>query len=330
MKILVNNIKSTNSTLLVRLLKRITKFPIEVFGSDVLEPGYIASSTFVDKYFQTPSIDDDMAYLNFIQDLSDKYKIDFMFISTDKEVRFVDKHKDEINIPFFNCPSETISLFQDKLNSSIAIKELGIDVPPIYSNLFGKDKVIFRKRRSVSSEGIYVVDLSKSEYIENHFRTDWFAQKYIMGTTYIVDIFADSNGVPKLILPRKKIEVQMASAFRSQIVKNEKLIDACKLIYSKYKIPGLSNIEFIENDDGLFFIEINLRIGGSATAGIIASFNYIEQYLEHFVNGTPLESLETYMECVAWNSVVSRFYDEVIFNECSQRQLYTSNTQNDK
>lgn len=329
MRILVNNIKSTNSTLLVRLLKRITKFPVEVFGSDVSEPGYIASSTFVDKYFQAPSIDDDAAYLNFLQDLYEKYKIDFIFISTDKEVRFMDKHKDEIKIPFFNSPSETISLFQDKLNSSLAIKELGIDIPPIYSSLFGKDKVIFRKRRSVSSEGIYVADLSKAEYIENHFHADWFAQKFIMGTTYIVDMFSDSNGVPKLILPRKKIEMQMASAFRSQIIKNEKLIEACKLIYSKFKIPGLSNIEFIENDDGLFFIEINLRIGGSATAGIIASFNYIEQYLEHFVNGTPLESLETYMECVAWNAIVSRYYDEVIVNKC-QKKLYISNTQNDK
>mgnify|MGYP000296749374 FL=1 len=106
----------------------------------------------------------------------------------------------------------------------------------------------------------------------------------------------------------------MGSAFRSQIVKHDKLIQICKQIYSKYRIPGLSNVEFIENDSGIYFIEINLRIGGSASEGMIASFNYIEQYLDHFVNGANLESLEYYMNCVAWDSIVSRYYDEVLFN----------------
>lgn len=318
MRILVNNIRSTNSTLLVRLLKRIRSFPVEVWGSDISVPGYIASSTFVDRYFQSPSIDNEATYLTFLQQLSKQYKIDMIFISTDKEVRFFDRHKNEITIPFFNPPSETISLFQDKLAASLAIEKLGITIPTIYSSLFGKGKVIFRKRRSVSSKGIYVTDLSTATHIENHFHSDWFAQEYITGTTYVVDMFADRQGIPKLILPRKSIETQNGSAFRSQIVKNEPLIEICKLIYSHFLIPGLSNIEFIENSDGFHFIEINLRIGGSATAGVIASFNYIEQYLEHFVNGNSLDSLETYMNCIAWDSIVSRFYDEVVVN---QKQL---------
>ena len=316
MRILVNNIRSTNSTLLVRLLKRIKRFPVEVWGSDISAPGLIASSTFVDRYFQAPSIDDDIAYLAFLKDISREHSIDFIFVSTDKEVRFMDRHKDEIIIPFFNPPSETIALFQDKLEASLAIEKLGIAIPPIYTNLFGREKVIFRKRRSVSSSGIYIIDLSTATHIENHFHSDWFAQKYITGTTYVVDMFTDRNGIPKLILPRKSIETQMGSAFRSQIVKNEQLIETCKRIYSHFLIPGLSNIEFIENADGLHFIEINLRIGGSATAGVIGSFNYIEQYLEHFVNGTPLDSLDTYMNCIAWNSIISRFYEEVVFSGC--------------
>lgn len=315
MRILVNNIKSTNSTLLVRLLKRINKFPIEVLGSDIYEPGYIASSTFVNKYFKSPSINNETEYLTFLNKLSEQYKIDFVFVSTDKEVRFFDRYKDEIDIPYFNPPSDTIAIFQDKLKASLAIKKLGLTIPPIYTNLFGKEKVIFRKKRSVSSEGIYIADLSTATYIENHFHFDWFAQKYITGTTYVVDVFADKSGIPKLIIPRKSIETQNGSAFRSQIVKNDQLIEICKLIYSNYLIPGLSNIEFIENAGRYYFIEINLRIGGSATAGVIASFNYIEQFLDHFVNGNQLESLETYMKCVAWNSIVSRYYDEVLVNK---------------
>lgn len=331
-KVLVNNVKSTNSTLLVRLLKRIHRFPIEVIGSDVSDPGSIASSILVDEYIKSPSMNNETEYLVFLNEIYKKYKIDFLFISTDKEVRFVDRHKSEIRIPFFNPPSNTIAIFQDKLKATIAMNEIGVTIPQIYSDLFGKEKVIFRKKRSVSSEGIYIADFSKMTYIENHFQADWFAQKYISGTTYVVDVFADKNGKPKLIIPRKSIEVQKGSAFRSQVIKNEKVIETCKMIYSNYLIPGLSNIEFIENADGLHFIEINLRIGGSATAGIVASFNYIEQFLDHFVNGKSLESLDTYMKCISWNSIVSRYYDEVIATDIpySFPVDHKSNTQNDK
>ena len=242
MRILVNNIKSTNSTLLVKQLKKIKKFPVEVWGTDVSTPGYIASSNFVDRYFQAPNINNDTEYLQFINKLSKKYKIDYLFVSSDKEVRFLDRHKNGIPIPFNNCPSDTIQLFQDKLLASKEIEKLGIKIPTIYDSLFGK-------------------------------------------------------------------------AFCSQIIKHNQLIQLCKKIYSNHVIPGLSNVEFIENQDGIFFIEINLRIGGSASEGIIASFNYIEQYLDHFVNGTSLESLETYMDCVAWNSIVSRYYEEVLYNK---------------
>ncbi len=312
MRILVNNIKCTNSTLLVRLLKRIKRFPIEVIGSDTSNHGTIASSMLVDTYISAPSMNDEVEYLSFLNEISQKYNIDFLFVSTDKEVRFVDKYKSKIRIPFIIPPSNTITLFQDKLKASIAMEEIGVNIPHIYSDLFGKEKIIFRKKHSVSSEGIYIVDLSKANYIENHFQPDWFVQQYVSGTTFVVDVFADNKGNPKIIIPRKSLEVQKGSAFRSQVIKNEKVIETCKLIYSRYLIPGLSNIEFIENEEGLYFIEINLRIGGSATAGIIASFNYIEQFLEHFVNGKPLESLDTYMKCISWNSIVSRYYDEVI------------------
>ena len=312
MRVLVSNINSTNSTLLVKLLKKINRFNVEVWGTDIFEPGYIASSTFVDRYFQAPDIEDQTAFLSFIKKLCTQHKIDFIFVSSDKEVRFMDRYRQEVNVPTVNPSSDIIALFQDKEKASIAIEKLGLGIPPIYTDLFGKCKVIFRKKCSVSNTGTYIVDLSRSTHIENHFHDGWFVQKFLEGDTYIVDMFNDCEGNPKLIVPRKKIEVQGASAFRSQLVNHKQIIETCKLIYSKFKIPGLSNIEFIENKDGLHFIEINLRIGGSATAGVIASFNYIEQYLDHFVNGKSLEKMETYMQCVAWDSVVSRFYEETI------------------
>lgn len=316
MRILINNIHSTNSTCLVKLLKKLKGRDIEIWGTDVAKAGYIAASLMVDRYFQSPEIEDGSAFLEFLQNLCDEYKIDMIIVSSDKEVRFMSKYKDLIN-PNINIivpNANIVDLFSDKLIASQEIQKLGISIPPICENLFGKNKIIFRKRVSVSSKGIYIVDLKNQQTIENHFHEGWFAQEYIEGKTFIVDILSDKYGTPKLIIPREKIEVQNASAFRSKLINHRGIIDACQKIYKNFTIPGLSNIEFIEKNGEIFFIEINLRFGGSASAGIKASFNYLEQYIDHFYYGKELDPIETYMNYVAWNSVVSRYYEEKITN----------------
>lgn len=329
MRVLVNNIHSTNATALIKMLKRIKSYKIEVWGTDTAQKGYIAASNMVDRYFQVPDINDEIKFFNFIKPLCENYEIDMVLVCSDKEVRFMSKYKNQINSIIINPSNEIVSLFSDKYKSSLDVEKLGIKIPPIVTDFFHAGKTIFRKKCSVSSLGIYVVDFSRESVIDNHFKDGWFAQKFIEGTTYIIDIFADKDGNPKLILPRRKLEVQNASAFRSQIINHKKIIELCKIIYNHYCIPGLSNIEFIEDMYGeLYFIEINLRFGGSASAGIVASFNYIEQYLEHFVLNQKLQSLEYYMQYVGWGSVISRFYEECLFP--SDQSHFKSYTQNDK
>ncbi len=326
MRVLVNNIHSTNSTSLVKMLKRIKKFPVEVWGTDIEKNGYIAASNLADKYFQSPDIDDETTFFTFIKKLCNDNKIDIVFVSSDKEVRFMSKYKEQINSIIINPEHDIVNLFSNKYNASIALKELGILSPPIIKDFFNSQKkVIFRKKQSVSSLGIYIVDLSIASLIENHFNNEWFAQEYIEGSTYVADVLCDKCGTPHLIVPKKRLEIQNGSTFRCQIVKHDRIINLCKKIYNHYKVPGISDIEFIEDKSGnLYFIELNMRIGGSASEGMIASFNYVEQYLEHFVFNKELEPLNYYMKCVGWDSVVSRFHEETIYHEddLSQSKSY--------
>ena len=80
------------------------------------------------------------------------------------------------------------------------------------------------------------MDLSKSAYIENHFSSDWFAQEYISGTKYVIDVFANEMGKPQLIIPRKVFETQSASAFRSQTINNNVNIFIQNLLFRDYRI----------------------------------------------------------------------------------------------
>ncbi len=314
MRILINNIHSTNATSLIMLLKRIVDIPLEIFGSDTEPFGYIAASTFVDKYYQSPAIDNPNLFTQFLQKICISEHIDLIIPSSDKEVRYWSTYAPDLPVKVFVPDKDTVNLFSDKLMATQSVNNIGIDTPKIIDNLFSDTlgKVIFRKRIAVSSQGIDIVDFTTEKYIPNHFSGEWFAQELINGTEYSVDVFCDMNGIPKVIIPKKKIEMRAGATFRSQLSNHPNIISACQRIYQEFKVPGFSDVEFIEANGKLYFIEMNLRLSASAICGIIGSFNYIQQYLEHFFFGKKLETLSYYMECVCWGSIVTRYYEDVI------------------
>ena len=65
----------------------------------------------------------------------------------------------------------------------------------------------------------------------------------------------------------------------------------------------------------------NLNLGkgtGSGIFSIIASFNYIETYLEHFVLNETLHDMDYYMKYVCWDSIVTRYLEELIYPYISE------------
>jgi carbamoyl-phosphate synthase large subunit len=314
----INNIRYNNPTALVRALRKIERFNVEVIGTDNNCIGLSAASLMASSYFQTPSLYNEQDYCSFLSNLCKDKHIDIIIPGTDTDVRFLSKCKNEIPAIVIVPDEDTVKTLNDKFSAAVAVSELGIKTPEIIGNLIGEDEIIFRKRISSSSNGIYIVNLKSADYIKNYFSPDYFIQRLVKGDEYTADVFADINGSPKIIIPRKRIEIKAGMSICSELVYHQSIIDACKLIYSHYCIPGLSNVQFIDDGNDPHFIEINLRFAGSGISGITGSFNYIEQYLDHFVNNARLESFDFYMSKVAWGSIITRYYDEMIY----QDQIY--------
>ncbi|MDR0911642.1 MAG: ATP-grasp domain-containing protein [Methanobrevibacter sp.] len=313
MRVGINSIRFNNPTALIKVLKKIKNFNVEIIGTDVQELGYSAASLLSTSYFQAPSLTEEQEYFNFLTHLCVEKSIDILIPGSDSDVYFLGKYKDKIPSIIITPEINIIEKLNDKLNASLEMSELGVKTPKILNNLVGEKKIIFRKRISSSSTGIYVVDLTSESYIKNYFNSDYFIQRLVKGDEYTVDVFADKNGNPKLIIPRKRLEVKAGMSICSQLIKHQSIINACKMIYSKYYIPGLSNVQFIDDGENIYFIEINLRFAGSGISSILGSFNYLEEYLNHYVNNISLKTLDYYMNLVAWNSIITRYYTEVIY-----------------
>lgn len=284
-----------------------------IMGFDYLEKGCTSGSLLVDQYFINPIKDLNEDYVSYVINLCELHSIDLLISVVDDEMLLISQNRNRINAKIVMPSHELMMLFRDKLEATLAMQEIGIPTPRIINDLSSATKVIFRDKISAGSRGIYTVDLSSAQYIENRFKPSVFIQEFIEGTEYTVDVFADAEGVPKVIIPRVRISTLNGMSFICRTENKPVMIDLCKLIYSTYKIPGLSNVQFIEKDGLEYFIELNPRIAGTAIASILSSFNYVELFIEHFLKNKSLESLDSYMQYVAWGSIISRFYDELIW-----------------
>lgn len=313
MNILVTQVSKMGSLCWIKCLKRIQNISIKLYGTDCNPLGYTAGSQMVDTFFQHSSKFSEEEYLMYIHDLCKKLEINLLLIVMDDELDLFLKNHSLFRNILFGPTHSVFSIFHNKYIASQSIEKLGIQIPQLIENPFGEKKVIFRDKIGIGSQGIYIVDLEKEQYIENRFQSNRFMQKYIEGDEYTVDVLTDITGDPLIIVPRKRLEIRQGISFRCQLINDAGIIDACKKIYKNHIIPGISNVQFIKNDSGIYFIELNPRLGGSSIASVIAGFNYTELFIRHFVENKIPKTLEDYQMLFAWDSIISRDYHEYVY-----------------
>ena len=320
MNILVTHISYHASVGIIKLLRKISSFPIYVVGTSSLPKGMSCGSLMVDRFYQTPSSEySSENYLSTILSIIKSEKIDFVFSPDEEEALLFHQHKYALDGKIILPQPSIIDLFRRKQEASLAMEQLGISIPTILSsqqlNSFcTPQEVIIRENISCCSYGIHITNTAEIDDINKHLSPTSFLQSYISGEEYTVDVFCDKNGEPQVIIPRNRIAIRNGITYKCRIEKQQKLIETCKTIYKHYFIPGISNVQFIIDSNGTpYFIELNPRIGGTTIASSLASLNLIELNILHFKNNVPLQGLNHYMSLVKWGSVVARYYEETIY-----------------
>lgn len=296
---------------ITKTLKRQSKYNVYVIGTGEEPCGFASGSSLVDEYIQSPNLENQTEYMSFLCNLLSTRTIDLVFCVLDSDLMVLDNiMKRNINTTYVNPGRDIIELFTNKLNASKSVAGLGIMVPRIIMD-DAKQQLICRKNISVGSMGVKKIDLCE----ETGFSEDsFFLQECVNGDEYTVDVFCDKCGTPHLIIPRKRLEIRNGMSFKTQLVNDERIINKTKLLCDHYKIPGLWNVQYIINQDDIYFIELNPRFAGSAIAGIVASFNYIDLYIDHFVYNSPIPDFYELQKNILWDSIITRYYEETIYH----------------
>lgn len=318
MKILVTHISYHCSVGVVKLLRKIETLSIEIVGCSSYPLGMSSGSLLVDRFYQSPPIENTNEYLSFIFQLIDAECIDFIFSPDETELLLFEDHRDRLQGKVVIPPAETIRLFQDKKGSAEAMTALGVSVPVVipYSELLKglpEQKVILRENVSCCSYGIHITNSTNLSDIQQHFTQTSFIQEYISGREYTVDVLCDRFGEPQIIVPRERLAIRDGITYKCRIAHEMALIKICLNIYRHYKLPGFSNVQFIIKDDVPYFIELNPRIGGTTIASSLVSVNLMDLFIAHFFRGEALAGLDYYMKLVSWEAIITRYYEETVF-----------------
>jgi carbamoyl-phosphate synthase large subunit len=301
----------------IKLLKSTGKY--KVLGTDLNPLGYTAGSMLVDKFFQVDGFDSNQ-YLSQIEKIINNEKIDLFIPIHDLEIEKVLMQGLHVEHCKFILPAlECIRLFSNKALATQKIMELGIDVPEIITNqvdLIQSNAYIVRPIQSVGSKGIVFFNEITDELKSFFNKKDYFVQNRVFGKEFTVDVVCNDNGEPNLIIPRERIEVKAGVATKVKITYDEKLISIVQKILKNYRLPGFSNIQFIQQEGKYYFIELNCRFGGMSIASTMASYNYVDEYIDSLFTGNLKETnYESNMKSVKWGAIISRYYEEIIYCE---------------
>lgn len=315
--ILIPQVSYFASVCLIKMLCKIKNIEIKVVGCDSFQNGMTSGSSLVDVCYQSPDISELDNYFNFIKELCKKENINIIIPSDEDELLFLKEHENEFDCILVCAQKNILSLFLEKYNATVKIKELGINTPNIITDLCNQlpsnGKIIFREKHSSGSQGIYKINLNEEKIILNKFNKDTFIQEFIEGKEYTVDVLCDKQGNVKIAIPRHRLDIRSGVSYKCAIKYNQAIINAVKKIYSVFLIPGFSNVQFIENEKGIYFIELNPRFAGTGIASCLASFNFVELFIDHFIYDAELSEFDYYMKLVAWDSIITRFYEEIIY-----------------
>lgn len=314
MKVLITSIGTTTAVNLYKLLKE----TYQIVATDVNPYGYTSGSMLVDEFVQVPYACDPN-YIKVIKDVVENYKIDVVIPINDIEIKSIVSSSICIHATVLVPSLDIVTFFDDKLQSSISLSKKGIAIGEIVTTNSDhiKTKVIQRQKYSVGSKGIAVYNSRQevSSYLcSSYDEESFFIQEYIDGVEYTIDVACDGVGTPFLIIPRRRLEVKDGVASKVVIEKDDDLICIVKKIYSLFKIPYFSNIQFVKKGDKYYFIELNYRYGGMSIASAMASFNYVKFVIDHIVKSKPIK-MKINDFPIKWGAVISRYQEETMYYE---------------
>ena len=266
-------IEAAGSLTSAYLIKAIHDAGYKAVATDISKQN--ASSYLADDFIKFPPVRD-INLWDKVEKLIISHKIDIVIPSFDEMMfgwaKIANKLKRK-NINVIISPQKTVSVFQNKWNTYKFFKENNIPTP---ATSLKKD---FDLVKPIYGRGAKGIQITK----ENIEMNGYISQEIIKGQEYTIDALFDIKGSPIYIIPRKRINILDGKSIKGEVDLNSKVIQYIIKISKKIKFKGPINFQCFVNKQGIFFTEVNPRLGGGTALAFAASENWIPLLVDNFL-----------------------------------------------
>uniref|UniRef100_UPI0040497082 ATP-grasp domain-containing protein n=1 Tax=Flavobacterium sp. TaxID=239 RepID=UPI0040497082 len=321
MNVFITSIGSNTSIAVIKALKKQVNIDVRIIGGDLNDRIFCAGAAHVDVFVQTPSVFQKHEYETALFDIIETYSIDCVIAIHDYEISLISEFKAKYPSHTFWAVNDMsiIDICNDKLKTNTFANSLGINVPqfkPFADSVPEdiKEKLLIAKPiNGVSSSGIYTIsNVNDFYYVRSRVVIDnYFIQEMVKGTEYTVDCYSGSDSKFYGGVVRERVETKSGISVKGRIVDKKELIDYSAKMLNSLGYIGASNVQFISNEYGDYFIELNPRFSGAGILSYIGGFNSPLYTLQEAA-GTILPPFETSQ--VKLGLTMTRFWDEIFYD----------------
>lgn len=233
-----------------------------------------------DEHIIVPNADDP-GYVESLLTICREREIKLIVPLIDPELHILAENREAFRsvgvVPLVSSPLVT-ALSLDKRLTSAFFAGIGVSSPTVV-DVGSEDRrnlpypLIIKPATGSGSVGVQrISDLEDLEFFLRRTK-DPIVQELLSGDEYTIDVLADTDGEPRCVVPRLRIETRAGEVSKGITVKHSLLIDhATKVVRSLPGAYGPITLQcFLTPTQDVSFLEINPRFGGgfplSAAAG---------------------------------------------------------------
>ncbi len=291
---------------------------LEIHGADI---NWLAPAMYhVDKPHIVPRIRDPRHIPDLLA-LVKKYRINAVVPLIDSDLLSLSRAAArfrEMDCTVVISGEQVIRNCADKLRTYELLKSAGIDTPRTWSaeaalSLTRRRFPYFLKPRSGSAgKGLFRIDNADELRVFVKRNVDAIVQEYVRGTEHTLDVYTGLDGVPRCVVPRRRIEVRTGEVSKGLIVKDPDIMAVGRRVADVLDdCKGVITVQcMVTPRKRICVIEVNPRFGGGAPLSIAAGADFPKWLIADLLGRRLRVDYEGYRDNVA----MLRFDDSVFVN----------------
>lgn len=294
---------------------------VKIVGMDIYEDA--VGQHWCDEFIQAKyAVDDE--YIDFLNEIIEKFAVDIVFFGTEQEIYRVINSKDKLGANFSKLvinTSEILELSKDKWKTyqyllSHEMSDMAIPsvVEGSYEEIkekFGK-KFMLKPRRSYASKGIQIVENSEEfHFFRSRMAENFMAQRLIgdVEHEYTVGVFGLGDGTYSSLIAMKRKLSQEGATAKAEVIFSSQLEERIQRLVSALKPIGPTNFQFRYENGNYFLLEVNPRISSSTSIRAALGHNEALMAIEFFINKKIVNSVVKKGKAIRFIDEVTEVYD---------------------